>query len=69
MSEKKLRVNGVTVRELKEFLNSVPDDTEIYVDNIGDTGYVERVHFTIITFDMVGPELFLDIKAESGFHY
>ena len=69
MTEKRIMVGNMTVGELKKFLECVPDNTEIDVDSVGDTGFVDGVSLVLTTFEGESPMLSLEIKAESGFHY
>ena len=41
---KKLNLKNITtIKELKDFINDLPDNTEFDVYEIGDTGYVGKV--------------------------
>ena len=58
-----------TVGELKKFLADIDDDVEIQVENVGDTGYVEDSEVELIRYPALKPDLYINIKAESCYHY
>lgn len=68
MTETTTKLNGLTVRELKELLKEIPDDTEITVWNVGNTGCLEGCDIEVIRYDTIPPEVNICVGAESGFH-
>ena len=55
-----------TVGELKKFLKNIPDDTEISIDDVGTSGFVETVELELQKFADGDVILYLNIGAESG---
>lgn len=68
MSEIKIRLNGISVGVLKKLISDIPDECEIMVWDLGDTGYVDGCELEIITYENLEPDININIKAESGFH-
>ena len=63
-----------TVGELKKFLADIDDDVEIQMENVGNTGYVEDSEVELIRYPATDlpplkPDLYINIKAESCYHY
>lgn len=56
----------VTVKELKELLANVPDDTKICVGDVGMTAYVDRVEIVLNDYDDGTFDIDINIKAENG---
>lgn len=61
-------LNGISVGTLKKLISDIPNDCTIDVWNIGDTGFVDRCELEIVTYDHLGTDISINIKAESGFH-
>ena len=68
MSKIKASLNGMSVGTLKKLISDIPDDCTIDVWDIGDTGFVDGCELEIITYEHLGPDISINIKAESGFH-
>ena len=68
MSEIKIRLNGISVGVLKKLISDIPDECEIMVCDLGETGYVDGCELEIITYENLEPDININIKAESGFH-
>lgn len=68
---KKLNLKDIsTVKELKDFINSIPDNTEFDVCEIGNSGYVGEVELEYNQYENLGSStLDLNIEAESSYHY
>ncbi len=68
MSEIKIRLNRISVGVLKKLISDIPDECEIMVWDLGDTGYVDGCELEIITYENLEPDININIKAESRFH-
>lgn len=68
MSEIKISLNGISVGVLKKLIGDIPDECEIMVWDLGDTGYVDGCELEIITYENLKPDININIKAESGFY-
>lgn len=66
---KKLNLKTATIKELKEFINSIPDDTEFSIYESGRSGYVNGVEFEYNKYSEFNDTLDLNIEAESGYVY
>ena len=57
-----------TVGELKKFIDNIPDDTEISIDNVGNTGFCDIIELELQTFEYGKKDLYLNVGAESGYY-
>ena len=57
-----------TVGELRKFIENIPDDTEISIDNVGKTGFVDLTELELQKFDNGDMDSYLNIGAESGYY-
>jgi hypothetical protein len=58
-----------TIKELKEFIKDIPDDKEINIENVGDTGFIDDTELELIVYESGEIDINLNIKAESGYVY
>lgn len=68
MSTITTKLNGLTVGVLKKIIEDIPDDREINVWDIGNTGFVDDCELEIISYHNLQPDVNINIKAESGYH-
>lgn len=68
MTELKTNLNGLTVGMLKKIISDIPDDCEITVRDIGETGFIDGTELEIITYEHLETEININIKAESGYY-
>ena len=68
MSTTRIVVNSMSVGTLKKILEDIPDDCEITVCDAGSTGYVDDCELEIIKYENLKTDVYLTIKAESGFY-
>ena len=68
MSEFRTNLNGMTVGMLKKIISEIPDDCEITVWDIGDTGFVDKTELEILTYENLETDININVKAESGFY-
>ena len=69
MSAIKAKLNGLTVGMLKKIIGDIPDDCEITVWDIGNTGSVDDCELEIISYhNLQTTDVNINIKAESGYH-
>ena len=62
---KRLNLKDVkTIGEIKSFLMDIPDDTEISINNIGNTGLVKEIILEYFHWDIDDNEFSFYIKAE-----
>ena len=66
---KKLNLKTATIKEIKEFINSIPDDAEFSIYESGRSGYVNGVEFEYNEYSDFTDTLDLNIEAESGYVY
>ena len=66
---KKLNLKTATIKELKDFINSIPDNTEFSIYESGRSGYVNEVEFEYNEYSEFNDTLDLNIEAESGYVY
>ena len=66
---KKLNLKTATIKELKDFINSIPDNTEFSIYESGRSGYVNEVEFEYNKYSEFNDTLDLNIEAESGYVY
>lgn len=66
---KKLNLKTATIKEIKEFINSIPDDTEFSIYESGRSGYVNGVELEYNKYSEFNDTLDLNIEAESGYIY
>lgn len=59
-----------TVGALKEALKDLPDDVEIDTYCTGSTGWIDGpLELEVNTWENSKPDIYINVKAESGFHY
>ena len=58
----------MTVGMLKKIISEIPDDCEITVWDIGDTGFVDKTELEIITYENLETDININVKAESGYY-
>ncbi len=67
------KIKITTVGELIDFLKDIPRDTEIDVENYGQTGWIDgaiEIEKTIYDKELgFNPNVCLNVRAESGYHY
>ena len=68
MTEFKTNINGLTIGKLKEIIRDIPNDSEINVWNVGETGFIDSSELEIITYENLEMEVNINVKAESGYH-
>ena len=68
MNEIRTNLNGLTVGKLKEIIRDVSDDAEIYVWNVGITGFVKSSELEIVTYDNNETDVSINIEDESGYY-
>ena len=68
MREFRTNLNGLTVGMLKKIISEIPDDCEITVWDIGETGFVDKTELEIVTYEQLEPDININVKAESGFY-
>ena len=68
MSEFRTNLNGLTVAMLKKIISEIPDDCEITVWDIGETGFVDKTELEIVTYEHLETDININVKAESGFY-
>ena len=68
MSELRVNLNGLTVGMLKKIISEVPDDCQITVWDIGNTGFVDECELEIITYEHLKTDININVKAESGYY-
>lgn len=68
MTEFRINLNGLTVGMLKKIISDIPDDCEITVWNIGETGFVDKSELEIITYEHLETDISINVKAESGYY-
>ena len=68
MSEFRTNLNGLTVGMLKKIISEIPDDCEITVWDIGDTGFVDKTELEILIYEHLETDININVKAESGFY-
>ena len=66
---KKLNLKTATIKELKDFINSIPDNAEFSIYESGRSGYVNEVEFEYNEYSEFNDTLDLNIEAESGYVY
>lgn len=52
----------------KKIISDLPDDCEITVWDIGNTGFVDDCELEIISYHNLQTDVNINIKAESGYH-
>ena len=68
MKEFRTNLNGMTVGMLKKIISEIPDDCEINVWDIGDTGFVDKTELEILIYENLETDININVKAESGFY-
>lgn len=68
MREIKTKLNGLTIGDLRKLLKDIPDECEISVWDIGNTGFTDLVELEVVKYDYSGIDININIKAESGFY-
>ena len=68
MREFKTNLNGLTVGMLKKIISDIPDDCEITVWDIGETGFIDGTELEIITYENLKTDININVKAESGYY-
>ena len=58
----------MTVGMLKKIISGIPDDCEITVWNVGETGFIDKSELEIITYENLKTDIFINVKAESGYY-
>ena len=62
------KLNGLSIGMLKKIISDIPDECEIMVWDIGNTGFVDDCELEIISYHNLQPDVNINIKAESGYH-
>lgn len=68
MKEFRVNLNGLTVGMLKKIISDIPDDCEINVCDVGETGFVDGTELEIVTYEYLKTDVSINVKAESGYY-
>ncbi len=68
MATFKTKLNGLTIGMLKKIISDIPDESEINVWDIGNTGFVNNCELEIINYENLKPDVNINIEAESGYY-
>ena len=64
-----VKMEITTVGDLIDFLKGLPRDTEIYVENYGNTGFQDGpLEIEKNIWDGFNPDVCINVKAESGYY-
>lgn len=64
----KTKLGGLTIGTLKKIISDIPDECEISVWDVGRTGFVNNCELEIIKYEILKPDININIEAESGYH-
>lgn len=64
-----VKIKITTVGELIDFLKDLPRDTEICVENYGNTGFQDgSLEIEKNLWDNFNPDVYINVKAESNYY-